>query len=89
MKRVVKIIDQDNREEKYEVLCTFESGMTNKNYVIYSGYYEDNEGKILIQAGSYTESEGVYNVDTNLTMEEYEMVSDVMKNLINHAEGNK
>ena len=48
MKRVVKIIDQDNNEEKYEVLCTFESGMTNKNYVIYSGYHEDKEGKLLV-----------------------------------------
>lgn len=86
MKKVVKIIDQNNTEEQYEVLCTFESGMTNKNYVIYSGYHEDKDGKLLVQAGSYTEKDGYYDVDTDLTHEEYEMISDVMKNLIDNAE---
>lgn len=85
MKKVVKIIDQDNNEDKYEVLCTFESGMTNKNYVIYSGYHEDKDGKLLVQAGSYTEKDGYYNVDTDLTHEEYEMISNVMNNLIKSA----
>lgn len=82
MKQVMKIIDQNKNEEEYEVLCTFESEMTNKNYVIYSGYYEDKEGKLLIQAGSYTEKDGYYDVNTDLTRDEYEMVSDVMRNLI-------
>lgn len=89
MKKVVRIIDQDNKDEKYEVLCTFESGMTNKNYVIYSGYYEDKEGKLLVQAGSYTEKDGYYDVDTDLTHEEYEMISDVVNKLVNRAEKNR
>ena len=41
------------------------------------------------QAGSYVEKDGHYDVDTDLTHEEYEMISDVMKNLINNAGKNQ
>ncbi len=85
MKRVMKIIDENNNEGKYEIFCTFDSELTHKSYVIYSGYYQDIEGNLLMQAGSYQKQDGYLKVDTRLTHEENEMISDVMKNIIDQS----
>lgn len=86
MKRVMKIIDEENNEEEFEILCTFDSDLTNKSYVIYSGYYVDEDGTVLMQAGSY-EDEGDYlKVDKRLTQEENEMIQSIMKKIIEEAE---
>lgn len=86
MKKVMRIIDEENNEEEFEILCTFDSELTNKSYVIYSGYYVDEEGKILMQAGSYEEENDYLKVDKRLTQEENEMIQSIMQKIIEEAE---
>lgn len=35
MKKIMKIIDDENITEKYEIFCSFDSSMTKKSYVVY------------------------------------------------------
>lgn len=86
MKRIIKIVDEENNEGEYEVFCTFDSRLTNKSYVIYSGYYEDKDGSVLMQAGSYKKENDYLKVDTRLTPKENEMMESIMKIIIQEAE---
>lgn len=86
MKRTVTIINEEGNSEKYEVFCTFDSEMTGKSYVIYTGYYEDDNGQLLVHAGSYEKiGEDTLRVNRNLTHEEHEMISTIMNDLIKGA----
>lgn len=86
MKKVMKIIDEENNCGEYEIFCTFDSDMTNKSYVIYTKYSEEKDGTLIMNAGSYVEESDCLRVDKKLTHEENEMVSSVMENLIQQAE---
>ena len=39
MKKVMTLIDEENHSDKYEIFCSFDSDMTGRSYVIYTGYY--------------------------------------------------
>lgn len=82
MKRVMKMIDEENKEGIYEIVCSFDSELTNKSYVIYTEYCENHVGELLVKGASYVEDGDFLRVDTRLTSEEYEMISDVLKSLM-------
>lgn len=85
MKKVMNIIDDENKSGKYEIFCTFDSAMTNKSYVIYTEYIEDENGSLIMNAGSYIEENDYLKVNKKLTHEENEMISSVMKNIIDQV----
>lgn len=86
MKKIMNIIDEENNSGKYEIFCTFDSELTNKSYVIYTGHYEDEDGSLIMRAGSYIESAEGLKVNKNLTHIENEMISNVMKNILDQAQ---
>ena len=43
-----KIIDKDGKEIEFEILFTFESDETNKNYMVYTDNTTDEEGKTKV-----------------------------------------
>ncbi len=83
MKKFVNIIDKNGNKSRVEVLCSFDSDMTNKSYVIFTDYSENQDGDLLMQAGKYEDidSENL-KVDKNLSDDEIEMVNEVMSRLI-------
>ncbi len=86
MKRIISVVDEEKNEGKYEFLCAFDSEYTGKSYVIYTEYAEDsNDGSLMLHAGSYTEDEGKLKVDTKLTQEEYDMMSEIINGMIREA----
>lgn len=85
MKKVVKIIDEEKNVGEYEVFCTFDSGLTNKSYILYTEYSEDKDGNILMHAGSYTKGEDALIVNKRLTNQENEMISTFMNSIIEQA----
>lgn len=48
-----KIIDNEGNEVTCEVLFTFESDETKKNYIVYTDNTKDNEGNIKVYASIY------------------------------------
>jgi len=82
MKDVMTLIDEENNSDRYEIFCSFDSEMTGKSYVVYTGYYEDEKGQLVLNAGSYEViDEDTLKIDRNLTHEENNMLSDIMKNI--------
>lgn len=48
-----KIIDKDGKEIEYEILFTFESDETNKNYMVYTDNTTDEEGNTKVYASVF------------------------------------
>ncbi|MBP3463319.1 MAG: hypothetical protein ACI4VN_06205 [Clostridia bacterium] len=87
MKKVMTLIDEENHSDKYEIFCSFDSDMTGRSYVIYTGYYENDKGQLVLNAGYYEQiDEDTLKINRNLTHEENQMISDIMKNIFEQAE---
>ncbi len=85
MDRIVKIIDEENNVGEYEILCTFDSDVTKKSYIMYTEHTEDKEGSLLMHAGSYVRDGEDFIVNKQLDKQEYNMISDIMNNIIDYA----
>ena len=48
-----KVIDKDGKEIEFEVLFTFESDETNKNYMVYTDNSLDEEGNTRVYASVF------------------------------------
>ena len=48
-----KVIDNDGKEVICEVLFTFESDETNKNYIVYTDNSLDDDGNVKVYASIY------------------------------------
>lgn len=48
-----KIIDQNGKEKEYEVLFTFESDETKKNYMVYTDNTMDKDGNTRVYASVF------------------------------------
>lgn len=89
MKKMMNIIINQEKAQKYDILCSFDSKLTNGSYVIFTDYYEDEKGQLIFSAGKYEKiDEDTIKVDKNLTDIEYEMVSEVMNKLIGNVATN-
>ena len=51
MKSVMTIINEENESGKYEIFSSFDAEMTGKSYVIYTGYYENENKQLVLNAG--------------------------------------
>ena len=48
-----KVIDKDGNEIEFEILFTFESDETNKNYIVYTDNTKDSEGNTKVYASVF------------------------------------
>ena len=48
-----KVIDKEGKEIEFEVLFTFESDETKKNYMVYTDNSKDDEGNIRVYASVF------------------------------------
>ena len=48
-----KVIDKDGNEIEFEILFTFESDETNKNYMVYTDNTKDLEGNTKVYASVF------------------------------------
>ncbi len=48
-----KVIDREGKEIEFEILFTFESDETKKNYMVYTDNTKDEEGKMLKYTHQY------------------------------------
>lgn len=48
-----KVIDKDGKEIEFEVLFTFESDETKKNYMVYTDNSTDEEGNVRVYASIF------------------------------------
>ena len=56
-KMTFKAINGEGKEVEWEVLCTFESDETKKNYMVYTDNTVDESGNIRVYASIYNPEE--------------------------------
>ena len=81
-----KITDENGVDTEYEVLLTFESNETNKNYMLYTDNTVDEEGNIKVYASIYEPKEdGTIDENTTLkpveTDNEWKIIETILEEL--------
>ena len=74
-----KIFNDEGKEIECEVLFTFESNETGKNYMVYTDNTEDEEGNVKVYASVYNPEEKEPKLEPIETDKEWEIVETILK----------
>ena len=80
-KMYFKIIDENGKEIECEVLFTFESDETNKNYIVYTDNTIDEEGNTKVYASIYTPNEEDLKLTAIETEKEWKIIETILSEL--------
>ena len=82
-----KLFDEEGKEVEYEVLFTFESNETLKNYIVYTDNTIDEEGNVKVYASIYTPNEdGTINENTTLEPIESDAEWKTIESILNELQ---
>ena len=70
-----KLTDESGKDIEYEILLTFESNETNKNYMLYTDNTVDEDGNVKVYASIYEPKEDG-TIDPNTTLKPVETESE-------------
>ena len=85
-----KVINDEGKEVECEVLFTFESDETKKNYIVYTDNTLDEEGNTKVYASIYNPDEDetkLLPIETDKEWKIIETISDELQNEIQGKEG--
>lgn len=80
-KNTFTMIDQDGNEVVYDVLFTFESDETNKNYIVYTDQSKDESGNIQVYASIYDPENPSAKFETIKTEKEWKVIETILETL--------
>ena len=83
-----RIMNDENEEVECEVLLTFESNETGKNYIVYTDNTLDEEGNTKVYASIYDPLEPNTKLQPIETEEEWELIETILEELQNAAGSN-
>ena len=87
-----KIINDEGKEIECEVLFTFESDETKKNYIVYTDNTLDEEGNTKVYASIYNPDQDetkLLPIETDKEWKIIETILDELQNETANAEGEK
>ena len=76
-----KVIDDKGNEIECEVLFTFESDETGKNYIVYTDNTADDQGNTKVYASIYTPNEENLNLTAIETEKEWKIIETILNEL--------
>jgi len=76
-----KIIDAEGKERVCEVLFTFESDETKKNYIVYTDNTKDHEGNIRVYASIYKVNKEKTELEPIETEREWKIVETILNSI--------
>jgi len=76
-----KVIDANGKEIECEVLFTFESDETNKNYIVYTDNTTDEEGNTKVYASIYTPNSEDLNLQPIETDKEWKIIEVILNEI--------
>ncbi len=76
-----KAINDQGVEVQYEVLFTFESEETGKNYIVYTDDTTDDAGNVKVYASTYTAEGEKYNLSAIETEKEWKVIETILNEL--------
>ena len=80
-KNTFTMIGEDGKEVEYDVLFTFESDETNKNYIVYTDQTKDDLGNIQVYASIYDPNEPNSKLEAIETEKEWKVIETILETL--------
>lgn len=84
-KMTFKVINDEGKEVECEVLFTFESDETKKNYIVYTDNTTDEAGNIKVYASIYNPNEEETKLLPIETDKEWKIIETILEELQNEA----
>jgi len=84
-----KVVNDEGKEVECEVLFTFESDETNKNYIVYTDNTVDDEGNTKVYASIYNPNEDETKLLPIETDKEWKIIETILEELQNEATNSK
>jgi len=86
-----KVVNDEGKEVECEVLFTFESEETKKNYIVYTDNTTDEEGNTKVYASIYNPNEAETKLLPIETDKEWKIIETILEEIQAEAnnEGNK
>ena len=75
------LIDENGNEIEYDVLFTFESEETNKNYIVYTDQTKDDAGNIQVYASIYDPENPSTKFEAIKTEKEWKVIETILETL--------
>ena len=82
------IVDNDGSEVECEVLFTFESDETHKNYLVYTDNTKDDEGNIKVYASIYKPDQDNTELEPITTEREWKIVETILNSIQEESQKN-
>ena len=80
-KNTFTMIDEDGNEVVYDILFTFESDETGKNYIVYTDNKRDEAGNIQVYASIYYPNESKNKLEAIQTEKEWKIIETILSTL--------
>lgn len=82
-----KVINDEGKEVECEVLFTFESDETKKNYIVYTDNTLDEEGNTKVYASIYNPDQDETKLLPIETDKEWKIIETILEELQNEVQG--
>ena len=80
-KNTFSMLDENGNEIIYDVLFTFESEETNKNYIVYTDNTKDETGNIEVYASIYDPNDPHSKLEAITTEKEWKVIETILDTL--------
>ena len=80
-KNTFSMIDENGNEVVYDVLFTFESDETKKNYIVYTDNERDETGNIQVYASIYYPEDPHSKLEAIKTEKEWKVIETILETL--------
>lgn len=80
-KNTFSMLDENGNEVVYDVLFTFESEETNKNYIVYTDNSKDDKGNIQVFASIYDPDDPKSKLEAIETEKEWKVIETILDTL--------
>lgn len=80
-KNSFSMIDENGNEVVYDVLFTFESDETKKNYIVYTDNTKDENGNIEVYASIYDPEDPQSKLEAITTDKEWKVIETILESL--------
>lgn len=88
-KNTFSMIDENGKEIVYDVLFTFESEETNKNYIVYTDNSKDEQGNIEVYASIYDPNDPQSKLEPIETDKEWKVIETILETLQEEVRNSK
>lgn len=78
-RKIFKVKNEEGKEIECEVLFTFESEETNKNYMAYTDNTTDEDGSVRVYAAIYEENGSNFNLKPINSEKEWKIVETILE----------